>query len=60
VGQGPLLIKASRSHSDTPDSVELLWTSDQTDVEISNKTQQSQETKIHDPGGIRTRNPSKR
>jgi hypothetical protein len=28
VGQGPLIIEASRSHSGTPHSVELLWTSD--------------------------------
>jgi hypothetical protein len=29
VGQGLLIIEASRSHSDTPHSVGLLWTSDQ-------------------------------
>ena len=29
VGQGLLIIEASGSHSDTPHSVELLWTSDQ-------------------------------
>jgi hypothetical protein len=28
VGQGVLMIEASRSHSDTPHSMELLWTSD--------------------------------
>jgi len=28
VGQGLLIIEASRSHSDTPHSVGLLWTSD--------------------------------
>jgi hypothetical protein len=34
-GQGLLLIEASRSHSDTPQSVWLLWTSDQPDAQIS-------------------------
>jgi hypothetical protein len=29
LGQGLLVIKASRSHSDSPHSVGLLWTSDQ-------------------------------
>jgi hypothetical protein len=29
VGQGHLIIKASKSHSDTPQPVGLLWTSDQ-------------------------------
>jgi len=28
VGQGRLIIEASRSHSDTPQSVGLLWTRD--------------------------------
>jgi len=32
VGQGLLIIDASRSHSGTPHSVGLLWTSDQSDV----------------------------
>ena len=35
VGQGLLFIEASRSHSDTPQSVALLWTSDQPDAETS-------------------------
>jgi hypothetical protein len=35
VGQGPLIIEASRSHSDTPHSVGLLWSSDQPDAETS-------------------------
>jgi hypothetical protein len=57
VGQGLLIVEASRSHS-----VGLLWTSDQPDAETSTwqHTQHSQETDIHAPGGIRTRNPSKR
>jgi hypothetical protein len=32
-GPGPLLNEVSRSRSDTPQSVGLLWTSDQPDVE---------------------------
>jgi len=35
VGQGLLIIEDSRSHSDTPHSVGLLWTSDQSDAETS-------------------------
>jgi len=35
VGQGLLIIEASRSHSDTPHSVGLLWTSDQPAAETS-------------------------
>jgi hypothetical protein len=35
VGQGLLIIEASRSHLDTPHSVGLLWTSDQPDAETS-------------------------
>jgi len=34
-GQGLLIIEASRSHSDTPHSVGLLWTSDQPHAETS-------------------------
>jgi len=61
VGQGILIIEASRSHSDTPHSAGLLCTSDQPDVGIlPANTQQSQETSIQVPDGIRTRNPKKR
>jgi len=35
VGQGLLIIEDSWSHSDTPHSVGLLWTSDQPDAETS-------------------------
>jgi len=35
VGQDLLIMDASRSHSDTPHSVELLWTSDQSGAETS-------------------------
>jgi hypothetical protein len=33
VGQGLLIIEASQSHSDTPHSVGVLWTSDRPDAE---------------------------
>jgi hypothetical protein len=58
VGQS-LLIEASRSHSHTPQLVEILWTSDQPDADTSDNTHHSQVTNIHAPGGFRTRNPSK-
>jgi hypothetical protein len=35
LGQGVLVIEASRSHSDTPHSVGLLWTTDQPDAKTS-------------------------
>jgi len=35
VGQGLLMNEASRSHSDTPHSVGLLWMSDQPNAETS-------------------------
>jgi hypothetical protein len=35
VGQGLLIFQASRSHSDTAQSVGLIWTSDQPDAETS-------------------------
>jgi hypothetical protein len=35
VGQGLLIFEASRSHSDTPHSLGLLWTSDQHDAYTS-------------------------
>jgi hypothetical protein len=61
VGQGLLIIEASRSHSDTPHSIGLLWTSDQPNAEnfTWQHTQHSQETDRHATGGIRTPNPSK-
>ena len=57
VGQGLLFIEASRSHPDTPYSVGLL---SPTQRPLLENTQHSGETDIHDPGGIRTSNPSKR
>jgi hypothetical protein len=60
VGQGLLIIEASRSHSDTPYSVGLIWTSDQLDAENST-WQHTTLTRgnVHVSGGIRSRNPSK-
>jgi GH43 family beta-xylosidase len=61
LAQGILFISASRSHTDTPHSVGVLWTSDKPEAENhTDKQQHSQETDIHVPGGIQTRNPSKR
>jgi hypothetical protein len=55
-----LIDEVSRSHSDTSHSG-LLWTSDQPDAApLPDNTQHSQEKDNHVPGGIRTRNPSKR
>jgi len=56
VGQSLLIVEVSRSHS-----VDLLWTNDRPDTETSlpDNTQNSQ-TEIHVPGGIRTRNLSRR
>jgi len=61
-GQGLLIVEASRSHPDTSHSVGLLWTNDRPDTETSlpDNTQNSQKTEIHAPGGIRTRNISRR
>jgi len=41
VGQGLLIIQASRSHSDTPHLVGLVCTSDQLDTETSDNTRHS-------------------
>jgi len=62
VGQGLLVIEASRWHSDKRHTTGLLWTSDQLDAETSwpDNTQHSQETDIHSLGGIRTHDPSNR
>jgi hypothetical protein len=60
VGNGVLLFEASLSHTETPQSAGLLWTSDRLVEEVQpDNTQQSQQTDIHTLGGIRTRNPSK-
>jgi hypothetical protein len=49
---GLLIIDNSRSHSDTPHSVGLLWTSDQPDAEISTWQNTTRTRDIHTPGGI--------
>jgi hypothetical protein len=60
-GQGLLIIEASPSHSDTPQWVELLWTTDQPDAETSTRQHTILTRDIHHaPGAIRTHNPSKR
>jgi len=60
VVQDHLIIVASQSHSDTPHSVGLLWTSDQPVIENSDITQHSKQRDIHGPVEVRTRNPNKR
>jgi len=59
MGQG-LFVGASRSHSDTPHTVGLLWTSEQPDAHTST-WQHNISHKRHASttlSGIRTRNPS--
>jgi hypothetical protein len=60
VGEGFLTVEASRSHSDTPQSVRLLWASDQPDTQTSTWQHITLTTEIHAHCGIRTHNPSKR
>jgi len=61
VGKDFLIIEFSRSHSDTPKSVALLWTSDQPD-EGTSTCQHTTLTRDKLPcaGGIRTCNLSNR
>jgi hypothetical protein len=47
VGQGLLIIEASRSHSGTPHMVGLLWTSDQPDTETFTRQHTTLTTDIH-------------
>jgi len=60
VGQDLLIIEASRSHSDTPHSVGLLWTSDQPDAVTSITPNTHERETSMPPGGIRTHNPRER
>jgi len=62
LGQGLLIVEASWSHSDTPQSVRLLLASDQPDAETSTWQHTTIQTERHSchRGGIRTLNPSKR
>jgi hypothetical protein len=59
VGQGFFTVKASRSHSDTPHSVGLLWASDQPDVEPST-WQHTTLTRDRHPSPKRDSNPQSR
>ena len=56
-GLGRHIIEVPRSHTDTPQSVGLLWTSDQP---IVGDTQLSQYTDILAPAGFEPAVPSKR
>jgi len=66
VNQDLLIIETSRSHSDTPHSVGLLWTSDQPDAYTSTWQSKSLTTDRHlcnplpPPCRIQTRNFSKK
>jgi len=61
VGLGFLIVDASRSHSDTPHSIGLLWTSDRPrrrNLYLTICTILTVDK--HAPGGIQTSNPSTR
>ena len=63
MGQGFLIVEASRSHSDTPHLVGQLWTSDQLVAEADNSTahkkhKRGTSTNISALGGTRNRHPS--
>jgi hypothetical protein len=60
VGQGLFIIEDSRSHSDTPHLVELLWTSYQPDAQRHLSDNTVLTTNNHVPRGIQTQNPSER
>jgi hypothetical protein len=58
--QGLLIHKLSRSHSDTPHSIGLLWTSDNPSQRpLSDNTRHWRQTSMP-PGGIRTHSPGRR
>jgi len=60
-GQASLIIEASRSHSDTPQSVGLLWTSDQQHADASTIQHETlTRERNHIPSRIRIHNPTKR
>ena len=58
VGLGLLIVEVPRSHSDTPHSVGLLWTSDRPVTDLTARTTLTSD--IHALDVIRTHNPSKR
>jgi hypothetical protein len=55
-----LIVEASRSYSDTPHSVGLLWTSDQPEAETCTQHTTLKRERHPWPVEIRTHNPSKR
>jgi len=56
LGQGLLIIEASRTQSDTPHSVGRLWTSNKNDADQT--TQQAQETDEHVPAELESAIPT--
>jgi hypothetical protein len=58
VDQGFLIIKAERSHPDTPHSEGIPRTSDHCDAETSTWQHTTLTRDIHAPGRIRTHSPS--
>ena len=60
VGQGVLIIKASRSHSDTSHSVGFIWTSQPATETSTWQHAALQETDNHAPSWIRSHKPTKR
>ena len=58
MGQGLLSIVASRSHSDTPHLVGLLWKSDRAVAETTHNAHK-RDRDSHAPGWIQTHSPSK-
>jgi hypothetical protein len=61
VSEGLFIIEATRSPSDTPQSVGLHWTSDcPSQRPLPDNKQCPQETDIHAAGGIGTCNPRER
>ena len=60
VGQGLLIVEASRSHSDAPQSVRLLWTSDKPNPETFTWKRTTLTRDMQAPDGIRTHNLSRR
>ena len=61
MGQGFLINEASRTHSDAPRPVGLLWASDQPDTQTSTLQYTTLTRDRHPcPDRIRTHNPSKR
>jgi hypothetical protein len=60
VGHGLLMQEVSRSHNDVPQSVGLLWTSDQSVAQTSTWQHTALTTDVCALGGIRTHSHSRR